>query len=86
MTKQEESTTEQRTESREETLKVTKPIEGHLATTPDSSLDFAQELVDYSKRLETCRKTLHMAGKTIRVGTTPNEILHETRNYTLLHL
>lgn len=85
MTKQEESTTEQRTESREETLKVTKPIEGHLATTPDSSLDFAQELVDYSKRLETCRKTLHMAGKTIRVGTTPNEILHETRNYTLLH-
>ena len=72
MTKQEETTTEQRTEPSDETLKVTKPIQGHPTTTHDSSLDFAQELVDYSKRLETCRKTLHLAGKTIKVGTTPN--------------
>jgi polyhydroxyalkanoate synthase len=85
VTKQEETTTEQRTEHSDETLKVTKPIQGQPTATLDSSLDIAQELVDYSKRLETCRKTLHLAGKTIKVGTTPNEILHETRNYTLLH-
>lgn len=85
MTKQEETTTEQRVEPGDEALKLPKSNHDQPTTDPDSSLNFAQELVDYSKRLETCRRTLHLAGKTIKVGTTPSEILHETRHYTLLH-
>jgi hypothetical protein len=85
VTKQEETTTEQRVEPGDEALKLPKSNHDQPTTDSDSSLNFAQELVDYSKRLETCRRTLHLAGKTIKVGTTPSEILHETRHYTLLH-
>ena len=85
MTKQEETTTERRDKPSDEALRVPKTNIDQHASEPEYSLDLAQELVDYSKRLETCRKTLHLAGKTIKVGTTPNEVLYETRNYALLH-
>jgi polyhydroxyalkanoate synthase len=85
VTKQEETTTERRDKPSDEALRVPKTNIDQHASEPEYSLDLAQELVDYSKRLETCRKTLHLAGKTIKVGTTPNEVLYETRNYALLH-
>lgn len=85
MTKQEETATEQRVKPSDEALKAPRTNPDQLGNEPDPSLNLAQELVDYSKRLETCRRTLHLAGKTIKVGTTPNQILHETRNYSLLH-
>lgn len=85
MTKQEETTTERRDKRSDEALRVPKTDIAQHVSEPEYSLDLAQELVDYSKRLETCRKTLHLAGKTIKVGTTPNEVLYETRNYALLH-
>jgi poly[(R)-3-hydroxyalkanoate] polymerase subunit PhaC len=85
VTKQEETTTEHRVKPSDEAFKAARTNLDQLGKEPDPSLNLTQELVDYSKRLETCRKTLHLAGKTIKVGTTPNEILHETRNYSLLH-
>ena len=85
MTKQEETTTERGDKRSDEALRVPKTDIAQHVSEPEYSLDLAQELVDYSKRLETCRKTLHLAGKTIKVGTTPNEVLYETRNYALLH-
>lgn len=85
MTKQEETTTEHRVKPSDEAFKAPRTNLDQLGNEPDPSLNLTQELVDYSKRLETCRKTLHLAGKTIKVGITPNEILHETRNYSLLH-
>lgn len=85
MTKQEETTTERKDKRSDEALRVPKTDITKHVSEPEYSLDLAQELVDYSKRLETCRKTLHLAGKTIKVGTTPNEVLYETRNYALLH-
>lgn len=83
MTKQEEAKRE--AEPTGGILNPTRLSDGQTTSNSDSSINLAQEILDYSKRVEECRRMLHLAGKTIRVGTTPNEILHETRQYTLLH-
>lgn len=85
MTKQEETTNGPKVVPSEEAPKSSKLQDGQSIDDSVSSPNLAQEFVDYSKRLEKCRRTLHLAGKMIRVGTTPNEVLQETRQYSLLH-
>jgi polyhydroxyalkanoate synthase subunit PhaC len=85
VTKQEETISEPKVVPSEDASKSSNLQHGPSISDSVPSLDIAKEFVNYTKHLEECRRTLHLAGKKIRVGTTPNQVLHETRLYSLLH-